>query len=93
MKLKCDSRILSKNGILLFTQRYINDCYIRVMPLTDSFYEIEVRPKSGACPDQDELQNALLECEFIAARYEATKDLRSALEEQVIRAAEGATNE
>ena len=89
MKLKCDERILSKDGLLLFTQRHLADCSITVLHGHDGLIEINLKPVPGMKLCRDELQNELLDCEFVAKRYRETKKLRAAIEKNVIRVAEG----
>jgi len=93
MKLKCDARILSKSGILLFTQRHLAECRVTILPGNDGLTEIELKPNRGVKLRRAELQNDLLECEFLAERYRATKKLRTAVEKNIIRAAEGRSSD
>ena len=69
MKLQCDARILSKSGILLFTQRHLAECRVTILPGRDGLMEIELKPNRGVKLRRAELQNDLLECEFLAERY------------------------
>ena len=95
MKLQCDERILSKAGILLFIQRHLNDCHITVLPGQDGLIEMQLKPNPnpGIKLCRSELQNELLECEFIAERYRATKKLRAVIEKNIIRVAEGRSSD
>lgn len=88
MKLQCDARILSKAGILLFTQRHLAECRVTILPGRDGVMEIALKPNRGVKLRRAELQNDLLECEFLAERYRATRKLRAAIEKDIIRVAE-----
>ena len=89
MKLQCDARILSKAGILLFTQRHLAECRVTILPGHDGLIEVELKPNRGVKLCRAELQNDLLECEFLAERYRETRKLRAAIEKNIIRVAEG----
>ena len=93
MKLQCDERILSKAGILLFTQRHLADCLVTIRPRKDGLLEVQLKPNLGVRLCRTELQNELLECEFLAERYRATRKLRAAIEKNIIRVAEGRSSD
>ena len=84
IQLKIDKRIIGKNGLLLFTQRHLLDCFIEIENLDDETAEIKLTPKQdGSFPSSQELNNELLECEFLSSRYEQTKELREAIIDQI----------
>ena len=86
MEIKLDSRIISKDGILLFSQRYMNDFFISVLPDNNGYYRISMSPrhdKAKQCT-KDFLQNELLDCEFLICRYQETATLREAIRNKLL---------
>ena len=84
VQIKYDRRLVGKNGLLLFTQRHLLDSFIEIENLDDETAEIKLTPKQdGNFPSCQKLNNELLECEFLASRYEKTKELREAILEQI----------
>ena len=86
MELKIDSRVLSKEGILLFSQRYANAFYISVLPDTQDYYRIclTARTEQSTGLSAEFLQNELLDCEFLASRYKETAELREAIQTKLL---------
>ncbi len=89
MELQCDTRVLSKAGILLFTQRHLNCFFITILPGEGNLCRIALEPKKSSepLPSSADLQNELLECEFIASRYAETRALREDVERRILHAA------
>ena len=84
VQIKYDRRLVGKSGLLLFTQRHNLDCFINVENCNEEIVLVTITPKrEGDFPSCQELYNELLECEFIASRYEKTKELREAIIEQI----------
>ena len=88
MEIKIDSRILSKDGILLFSQRYMNLFFIDIMPEKNNYYVVSLKPKNEKIDEytEDFLKNELLDCEFLASRYKETADLREAVRNKILTA-------
>lgn len=81
MEIKIDSKILSKEGILIFTQRYMNSFFFTIQTDRNKYYILRLRAKSKEAEklSTEFLQNELLDCEFIATRYKETQELREAI--------------
>ncbi len=81
MEIKIDSRILSKDGFLLFSQRYMNLFFIDIMPELENYYTISLKPRMANLSEytDDFLKNELLDCEFLSCRYKETAELRNAV--------------
>ena len=91
MEIKIDSRILSKDGILLFSQRYMNLFFITVMPDALNYYVINLNPRTSNAAEYSKefLQNELLDCEFLSCRYKETIEFREAVRQKILTACEG----
>ena len=84
IQIRFDGQIVGKSGLMLFTQRHINDFFIKIEKCGEDAFLIDMTPKREMpVPPDKELYNELLECEFLAERYEQTKDLRAAIIEQI----------
>lgn len=86
MEIKLDSRIISRDGILLFSQRYLNDFFISVLPDNNEYYCITMSPRNAKAEQytKDFLQNELLDCEFLICRYQETATLREAIRNKLL---------
>lgn len=86
MEIKLDSRIISKDGILLFCQRYMNSFFISVLPDINEYYCITISPRNDEAKQYtvEFLRNELLDCEFLACRYRETSGLREAIRNKLL---------
>lgn len=80
MILTCHSKVVSKEGILLFSQRHISEFNLHVIPGKGDEILIDIKLiKDDIDLNEADLNNELLECEFLAMRYKQTEDLRKAV--------------
>lgn len=86
MEIKLDSRILTKDGILLFCQRYMNVFFISILPEGNEYYGIALSPRNDEAKKytKEFLRNELLDCEFLACRYKETSNLREAIRNKLL---------